>query len=72
MAVGTTTLTSATASFTAAIVGNVIYLAGSGATRLVSRGHIHERNHGRTRSPGSGAGWTMNIGGALATISDQQ
>ena len=71
VAVGTTTLTSATASFTAAIVGNVIYLAGSGATTGWYR--VVTYTNGTTvvldRSPGSGTGWTMNIGGALATIS---
>lgn len=70
VAVGTTTLTSATASFTSAIVGNIIYLSGSGIT--TGWYDVITYTNGTTvildRSPGTGTGLTMNIGGALATI----
>ena len=68
---GTTTWTSATASFTSAIIGNVIYLAGSGIT--TGWYQVTAYTNGTTivldRNPGTGTGITMNIGGALATIS---
>ena len=65
--IGTTTLTSATANFGTTIVGNIIFLSGSGATtgwyQVVSR--TNSTTVVLDRSPGTGTGWTMNIGGAL-------
>lgn len=68
--VGSTTLTSATASFTAAIVGNVVYLTGTGVT--TGWYQVTAFSNATTvtldRSPGTFTGATLNIGGALATI----
>jgi hypothetical protein len=70
VAVGTTTLTSITASFTSAIVGNIIFLTGSGVTpgpyEVVA--FTNSTTVTLDSSPGTGTGLTMNIGGALATI----
>lgn len=72
VAVGTTTLTSATANFTTAIVGNVIYL--SGGTGVLTAGwyQVTARTNSTTvtldRTVGAGTGITMNIGGALASV----
>jgi hypothetical protein len=70
VATGVATITSATASFTSAILGNIIYLAGSGIT--TGWYEVITFTNGTTvildRSPGTGTGVTMNIGGALATI----
>jgi hypothetical protein len=64
------TLTSATASFTSAIVGNIIYISGSGAT--TGWYEVTSFTNSTTvildRSPGTGTGWTMNIGGAWASL----
>jgi hypothetical protein len=69
--VGTTTWASATANFTSAIVGNIIYLSGSGITtgwyEVVA--FTNSTTVTLDRNPGTGTGATMNIGGALATIS---
>jgi hypothetical protein len=67
---GGTTLTSATASFTAAIVGNIIYLAGGGATTGWYEVTAYSNSTTVTldRTPGTVSGGTMNIGGALATV----
>lgn len=69
--IGTTTLTSATASFTSAIVGNLIYLTGTGATTgwYQVTAFTNSTTVTLDRNPGTGTGWTMNIGGALASIS---
>ena len=71
VAVGTTTLTSATANFSTAIPGNIIFLSGSGIT--AGWYEVVSRTNGTTvvldRSPGTGTSLTMNIGGALATVS---
>lgn len=69
--VGTTTLTSATASFTSAIVGNIIYITGTGATTgwYEVTAFTNSTTVTLDRSPGTGTGWTMNIGGALNTVS---
>lgn len=66
------TLTSATASFTSAIVGNIIYISGSGATTgwYEVTSFTNSTTVVLDRSPGTGTGWTMNIGGAFATISN--
>lgn len=71
---GTTTITSATASFTADMVGNVIYLQGGTGAVVASRYRVVTFTNGTTvvldRSTGltAGTGVTMNIGGALASI----
>jgi hypothetical protein len=70
VATGIATITSATASFTSAIVGNIIYLSGSGITagwyQVVT--FTNATTVILDSSPGTGTGVTMNIGGALATI----
>ena len=70
VATGVATITSATASFTSAIVGNIIYLSGSGIT--TGWYQVVTYTNGTTvildRSPGTGTGATMNIGGALKTL----
>jgi hypothetical protein len=63
--VGTTTFTSATANFTTAIVGNVIYING-GWYQVTAR--ASSLSITLDRSPGTGTGWTVNIGGALQTV----
>jgi hypothetical protein len=71
---GSFTCTSATASFTSAITGNFIYLSG-GTGGTVTSGWYYATYASSTtitldRSPGAAATLvTMNIGGALATIS---
>jgi hypothetical protein len=70
VATGVATITSATASFTSVIVGNIIYLSGSGIT--TGWYQVATYTNGTTvildRSPGTGTGVTMNIGGALQTL----
>jgi hypothetical protein len=70
VATGVATITSATAAFTSAIVGNIIYLVGTGITtgwyKVVT--FTNSTTIILDRSPGTGTGVTMNIGGALATI----
>lgn len=69
---GTTTLTSATASFTSAIVGNIIYLQGGTGALTASRYNVTGFTNSTTitldRSVGAGTGITMNIGGAVASL----
>lgn len=68
--VGTTTLTSATASFTAAIVGNIIYLTGTGVTTgwYQVTAFTNATTITLDRNPGTFTGATMNIGGAVDHI----
>lgn len=68
---GTTTFTSATANFTAAIVGNVIYVTGTGVTTgwYQVTGFTNSTTIVLDQSPGTGTGLTMNIGGGLLTVS---
>lgn len=65
----TTTVTSATAAFTSAIVGNVIYLSGTGTTTgwYEVTGFTNSTTITVDRATGStgGTGVTMNIGGAF-------
>jgi hypothetical protein len=65
---GTTTLTSATAAFTSAITGNIIYLAG-GSGSLTGGWYQATYSNATTitldRSVAAGTGITMNIGGAV-------
>jgi hypothetical protein len=67
---GIATITSATAAFTSAIVGNIIYLSGTGVTtgwyQVVT--FTNATTIILDRSPGTFTGATMNIGGALATV----
>lgn len=71
VATGVATITSATAAFTSAIVGNIVYLSGTGIT--TGWYQVVTYTNGTTvildRSPGTGTGGTINIGGALLTIS---
>lgn len=70
VATGVATITSATANFTTDIVGNVVFLSGSGITtgwyQVVT--FTNSTTVILDSSPGTGTGATMNIGGALATI----
>lgn len=72
VAAGTTTITSATASFTANIIGNVIYLAGGSGTLTAGWYQVTGYTNATTitvdRTVASGTGITMNIGGALADL----
>lgn len=67
---GIATVTSATASFTSAIVGNIIFLSGTGITtgwyQVVT--FTNSTTVILDRSPGTGTLGTMNIGGALQTL----
>jgi hypothetical protein len=69
---GTTTLTSATANFTANVVDNIIYLAGGSGSLTAGWYRVISRTNSTTitldRTVAAGTGITMNIGGALATI----
>lgn len=72
---GTTTITSATANFTQALIGNILYI--TGGTGAITAGWyeitsvtdsstiIVDRSTGLT----TGTGATLNVGGALATLS---
>lgn len=68
----TTTVTSATAAFTPAMVGNAIYLSGTGTTtgRYTITGYTSSSSITVDRATGStgGTGVTLNLGGALATL----
>lgn len=72
VAVGTGVITSATAAFTSAIVGNIIYL--QGGTGALAAGWyqvtVFTSSTSITvdRNVAAGTGITMNIGGALLTI----
>jgi hypothetical protein len=69
VAAGTTTITSATASFTSAIIGNVIYLAGGTGSLAATRVQVTAFTNSTTitvdATVATGTGITMNIGGAL-------
>jgi hypothetical protein len=71
VAVGTTTITSATASFTAAIVGNIVFFSGGTGTITAQWRQVATFVNGTTitidASIAASTGMTMNIGGALAT-----
>ena len=68
---GSTTITSATAAFTSAIVGNIIYLAGGTGSLAAGWYQVTTFTNATTivvdRIVASGTGITLNIGGALAT-----
>ena len=69
VAVGTTTLTSATANFGTTIVGNIIYLQGGTGSLAAGWYQVISRSSTTTivvdRNVGTGTGITMNVGGAL-------
>lgn len=71
VAVGTTTITSVTAAFTSAIVGNIIYLAGGTGSITAQWRQVTGFTNATTitidSSIAASTGMTMNIGGALAT-----
>lgn len=71
VAVGTTTITSATAAFTAAIVGNIVFFSGgSGAIAAQWRQvatFVSATSITIDTAIAASTGMTMNIGGALAT-----
>ena len=72
VAVGTTTITSATGAFTVAISGNVVYFAG-GTGSLIGGWYLVTYASSTSitidRAIAAGTGITMNIGGALKTLS---
>lgn len=72
VAVGTAVLTSATAAFTAAIVGNIIYLQGGTGALAAGWYQVTVFTNATTitvdRVVAAGTGITMNIGGALASL----
>jgi len=71
VAVGTTTITSATATFSAAIVGNVVYFQGGTGTITAQWREVTAYTNVTTitidTAIAASTGMTMNIGGALAT-----
>jgi hypothetical protein len=68
---GSTGISSVTASFTAALVGNVIYLAGGSGSLAATRRQVvsvtDSQNIIVDAAVAAGTGITMNIGGALQT-----
>lgn len=69
-ATGTTNLSSATAAFTSAIVGNIVYIDGGGLTTgwYQVAAFVDASNITLDRTAGTGTGATLNIGGALASL----
>lgn len=71
---GTTTITSASASFGTDVVGNILYISGGTGSITAARYQIVSRTNSTTivvdRSTGltTGTGATLKIGGALATV----
>ncbi len=69
---GTTTLTSATANFSTAIVGNIIYLQGGTGALAATRRQVATRVNATTitvdATVATGNTITMNIGGSLLTL----
>lgn len=70
VAVGTSTVVSATANFSVALVGNLVFVTGAGFT--TGWYFVFAFTNSTTivfdRSPGTGTGGTINIGGALASL----
>jgi hypothetical protein len=67
VAAGTTTITSATAAFTSAITGNIIYLQGGSGSLTAGwyqATYVSATSITVDRSVASGTGITLNIGGA--------
>ena len=69
---GSTTITSATANFTAAHIGNVIYLAGGSGSLAGTRRQILSLTSPTAivvdSAVASGTGLTLNLGGCLASL----
>ncbi len=69
---GTTTLTSATAAFSAAHVGNVLYLAGGSGSLAATRREVVAFTNSSTivldAAVATGGGITLNLGGAILTF----
>lgn len=69
---GSNTITSATAAFLPAIIGNIIYLQGGTGALAAGRYQVTSRPNATTitvdRNVVSGTGMTMNIGGAVASL----
>lgn len=72
VAVGTGVITSTTAAFTSAIVGNIIYLQGGTGTLTAGWYQVTVFTSATSitvdRNVGAGTGITMNIGGALLSL----
>lgn len=72
VAVGSTTITSATANFSSVDVGNIIYLAGGTGSLTASWYQVITVVNSTTitvdRTVATGTGITLNLGGAFATI----
>ena len=70
VATGVATVTSVSASFSSAIVGNIVYITGTGLTTgwYEAVTFTDAATIVLDRSPGTGTGGTINIGGALATL----
>lgn len=70
----TTTFTSATAAFTSALIGNIIYLQGGTGSLAATRRHVVSVTNATTivldASVATGTGITMNIGGCLASLGE--
>ena len=69
---GTTTITSATANFSSAIVGNIVYFQGGTGSITAQWRHVTTFTNSTTividASIATSTGMTMNIGGALKTL----
>jgi hypothetical protein len=67
---GTTTVTSATGGFTAAMIGNACYLSGTGVTSgyYFITARASSTSITVDRAPGTGTGGTLKVGGAAATL----
>ena len=72
VATGSSTITSATAAFTSAIVGNIIYLSGGSGSLAAGWYQVTVFTNATTvqldRVVAAGTGITMNIGGALQSL----
>lgn len=69
---GTTTITSASASFTSALVGNIVHFEGGSGSIAAQKRRVTAVTNATTitidQSISSSTGMTMNIGGALASL----
>lgn len=69
-----TTLTSATAAFTSALIGNIIYLQGGTGALAATRRQVISVTNATTivldATVATGTGITMNIGGCLASLGE--
>ncbi len=63
---GTTTVTSVTGGFTAAMIGNNINIVGDGIYQIITRPNTNTITV--DRNTGTATGQTANVGGALATL----